>query len=314
VSEGEAPVGPGLTTGSAWEALAPALTTFSRPFPAEAIALAEANWEEVAPRLLDALEAVAATPEQARDGSYMLHLYAMFLLAEHRERHAFAPLLRIAELPEDVLEDLLGDVVSDGLGRCLASTLGSDADLEALRVIALNDRLYLYARGAALNALLTRVMEGDLEPDAHREWLAYCGEAEAGRLRSGNADDPTFLSMVVADLADVGAAPALDTIRRWYADGLVDPSYVSLQEVEADARLDFAQLRLQARNEHYARSVTQEMGVWHCFKPESEENPGGMEDDLPYQEPYRREDPKVGRNEPCPCGSGKKYKKCCGAG
>ncbi|WP_462431052.1 SEC-C metal-binding domain-containing protein, partial [Bilophila wadsworthia] len=25
-----------------------------------------------------------------------------------------------------------------------------------------------------------------------------------------------------------------------------------------------------------------------------------------------RETPKVGRNEPCPCGSGKKYKKCCG--
>jgi len=29
-------------------------------------------------------------------------------------------------------------------------------------------------------------------------------------------------------------------------------------------------------------------------------------------EPYRRETPRVGRNEPCPCGSGKKYKKCCG--
>ncbi|MFQ5893294.1 MAG: preprotein translocase subunit SecA, partial [Nitrospinota bacterium] len=28
---------------------------------------------------------------------------------------------------------------------------------------------------------------------------------------------------------------------------------------------------------------------------------------------YRREGRKVGRNEPCPCGSGKKYKKCCGA-
>ena len=27
----------------------------------------------------------------------------------------------------------------------------------------------------------------------------------------------------------------------------------------------------------------------------------------------RREMPKVGRNEPCPCGSGKKFKKCCGA-
>jgi len=27
---------------------------------------------------------------------------------------------------------------------------------------------------------------------------------------------------------------------------------------------------------------------------------------------YVREGPKVGRNEPCPCGSGLKYKKCCG--
>jgi uncharacterized protein YecA (UPF0149 family) len=28
------------------------------------------------------------------------------------------------------------------------------------------------------------------------------------------------------------------------------------------------------------------------------------------KQPYRREDPRVGRNDPCPCGSGKKFKKC----
>jgi len=27
--------------------------------------------------------------------------------------------------------------------------------------------------------------------------------------------------------------------------------------------------------------------------------------------PIRRETPKIGRNKKCPCGSGKKYKKCC---
>jgi uncharacterized protein len=27
--------------------------------------------------------------------------------------------------------------------------------------------------------------------------------------------------------------------------------------------------------------------------------------------PLRRAQPRVGRNDPCPCGSGKKYKKCC---
>jgi uncharacterized protein len=30
-------------------------------------------------------------------------------------------------------------------------------------------------------------------------------------------------------------------------------------------------------------------------------------------ETVRRDEPKVGRNDDCPCGSGKKYKKCCGA-
>ena len=36
-------------------------------------------------------------------------------------------------------------------------------------------------------------------------------------------------------------------------------------------------------------------------------------DALPASLPFEREAPKVGRNDPCPCGSGKKYKKCCGA-
>jgi preprotein translocase subunit SecA len=35
-------------------------------------------------------------------------------------------------------------------------------------------------------------------------------------------------------------------------------------------------------------------------------------DDAPVKQ-VRRDEPKVGRNDPCPCGSGKKYKKCHGA-
>jgi preprotein translocase subunit SecA len=31
-------------------------------------------------------------------------------------------------------------------------------------------------------------------------------------------------------------------------------------------------------------------------------------------QPLVRESPKIGRNDPCPCGSGRKYKKCHGAG
>jgi uncharacterized protein YecA (UPF0149 family) len=49
------------------------------------------------------------------------------------------------------------------------------------------------------------------------------------------------------------------------------------------------------------------------------EDPRGDEDELEDEDlfpeepmaPYVRETPKAGRNDPCPCGSGKKYKKCC---
>ncbi|MEN6373658.1 MAG: preprotein translocase subunit SecA [Smithella sp.] len=36
-------------------------------------------------------------------------------------------------------------------------------------------------------------------------------------------------------------------------------------------------------------------------------------EDVPEVQTLKREGKKVGRNDPCPCGSGKKYKKCCGA-
>ena len=34
--------------------------------------------------------------------------------------------------------------------------------------------------------------------------------------------------------------------------------------------------------------------------------------ELVGETPIVREEPKIGRNDPCPCGSGKKFKKCCG--
>ena len=38
------------------------------------------------------------------------------------------------------------------------------------------------------------------------------------------------------------------------------------------------------------------------------------EEGRPKQAPVVKSGPDVGRNDPCPCGSGKKYKKCCGVG
>ena len=57
-----------------------------------------------------------------------------------------------------------------------------------------------------------------------------------------------------------------------------------------------------------ARQVTQEMNFEHADADNALEDSSSVEPDAPFV----REDKKVGRNEPCPCGSGKKYKQCHG--
>jgi len=46
--------------------------------------------------------------------------------------------------------------------------------------------------------------------------------------------------------------------------------------------------------------------------PEAQSSPGQAAPAEEATPPIKRDQPKVGRNDPCPCGSGKKYKKCCG--
>ncbi len=58
------------------------------------------------------------------------------------------------------------------------------------------------------------------------------------------------------------------------------------------------------------------LGIHALFQSRRTKQPGGLvEDEFYYsgtvQQPFLRDGSKVGRNDPCPCGSGKKFKKCC---
>ncbi len=58
-------------------------------------------------------------------------------------------------------------------------------------------------------------------------------------------------------------------------------------------------------------NVEESMEVEEKPEPKVVEHRGG-EAESQVKEPAKREEAKVGRNDPCSCGSGKKYKKCCG--
>ena len=76
------------------------------------------------------------------------------------------------------------------------------------------------------------------------------------------------------------------------------------EEIEAQERLRRAQA---AQKMNFQHSQAQNSGADPAADPAAEQRAGN-----PKVETFVREQPKVGRNDPCPCGSGKKYKQCHG--
>ena len=304
-----------LASSPTWEKIRPKLQQLVRPFPFAVVAEAQASREEITPHLLEVITQLASDPSQAFGTDDMLHLYAICLLAEFRETRAYRPLIALATQTDEIAEDLFGDFITANLGRAIASVC--DGDIQPIKDLAENDSVSVWVRGAAIDALALRFLES--EPDARDvpQYLEALGNREAARLREQSADqlDTMFMSLIVLSCAEIGAGVALDSIRAWYGDFLVDETMITLEEVEDAAQKTFAECRegLMGREHGYVRSAIGEMDHWACFDPNENED-----DDLDYldddfQIPYVRPEPKVGRNEPCPCGSGKKYKKCCGA-
>ena len=94
-----------------------------------------------------------------------------------------------------------------------------------------------------------------------------------------------------------------DDIRRWNKE----TDWLDLEILEASEHGDEGMVRFRATFRHkggtqslteHSRFVRRE-GRWYYLDGEHE------------TETVRNENPKVGRNDPCPCGSGKKFKKCC---
>ncbi len=84
---------------------------------------------------------------------------------------------------------------------------------------------------------------------------------------------------------------------------------------EADSLI--RRLRKSSSRGKKAAEVLQKMletGIDVTDEPEEEDDFLWDDWQPPVSQTYVRETPKIGRNDPCPCGSGKKYKKCCGRG
>jgi hypothetical protein len=133
------------------------------------------------------------------------------------------------------------------------------------------------------------------------------------------------LSYLAYDLCDLTDSLARDMIKTAFEEGLIKPSILDLEDVEhifecGGMSLGYEGTWLDGYKESYAEEIrTREelKSIQPIHFPSRTSHPS-FEPMLPEPAPPRAQPiapirntaPKIGRNDPCWCGSGKKYKKC----
>jgi hypothetical protein len=284
-------------------------------FPREAVEEAVTRREEMIPELLRILEdTVDRAVELAAEGDYLAPTYAMFLLAQFRETRAYPLVVRLASLPSDLLDSIFGDFLAGDLGQVLASVCGGE--LSPIQSLIENEDTDQWVRGSALDSLVTLVAAGQ---KSREEIVSYFASLFRGKLARQWSH---IWDALVSCSSDLYPAELIDDIEQAYEDELVDGSYISYDDVRRDlaAGKDQVLARLaDDPNRRLVEDTVKEMEWWACFqdRPKRAAQAPGAYSLMPLPKAassqVKNATPKAGRNEPCPCGSGKKYKKCCGA-
>jgi hypothetical protein len=283
------------------------LEPYTGRFPMQAMQAAIEQREAITPELLRVVEAIAANPiEAAKREDYMLPVFALYLLAQFREQRAYPYIVKMFSAPGETSYDLVGGTVTEGLKKILASVY--DGNPAPLRGLIENEEANEYVRDAAINAILVLEQTGQM-PRA--EAVEYFRNLFRGRLQRTPSFAWNGLACAVADLP---APELLAEVRQAYAEDLIDESIEQ----------DMATPEPGRREGHgLVTDVISEMEHWACFHPDDSGPTEPIEPEIPLPppapapasyvapKPYVSE-PKIGRNDPCPCGSGRKYKKCCG--
>src|ERR1035437_1288892 len=285
-----------------------ALEDNDQHYAREAVSEAILRRDEIIPALLKILEDVIENPEPFIEVSQRFdHIYAMFLLAQFRETRAYPLLVKIFSGPGEFAFDLVGDTVTEHLGQILASVSGGD--IGGMAALVENEDANEYVRGAGLKGLLTLCACGTLGRDEVMDYFKSLFQ----KLR--RTPDGVW-SWLATSCADLCPEEVMEELGQAYDEDLPDPGFTGGDEGEEGLAMGKEADMSRLRRSRYSlvSDVHKEMSWWACFR-ENEHPP--LRDDLllpaEYEvvDPIHRTEPKVGRNDPCPCGSGKKYKKCC---
>ena len=292
----------------------------------EAIHAAQADRAAMVPVFLAEIERYLAAggDEEAENALFFI----FHLLGEWRERTAYRPLARLLQgAPEDV-DAILGGAVTETSHRVMAAVF--DGDPAPLYAIIHDRHAEEYIRSRMLEALAMVTLRGEMPRDEIARFLRACHSELQPQ------DECWVWNGWQSAIALLGLTELTPLVEQAFARGFISDYWMTLQDFQEDLQRAIANPADPACPIHddltLFGATVEELSPWSCFRPQEEwESEEPWESDWteldeaeaeteksrhsvlhrPWEGPAVNPHKHIGRNDPCPCGSGRKYKKCC---
>lgn len=243
---------------------------------------------DIGPDHVDELIRMACDPalntSEERDAEVWGPLHAWRALGRLRAAAATAPLLALAQRQD----------LDDWIATELPTVFGMTGE-PAIRPIGdfLADPATSASAGGTAIAGLTEIAQ------RHPEYRAECIALLEQTLRRRDREDMELNGSAVAAVLDLKAVEAIEAVRDAFRRDAVDLMMAGDVE-DVEMRLGLRKRRDTPR----PRPTGPHAEIFERLRSLMQARTQASE---------ARKTKKVGRNDPCPCGSGRKYKKCCGS-
>ncbi|MDQ3111292.1 MAG: DUF1186 domain-containing protein [Bacteroidota bacterium] len=262
-------------------------------------------------------------------------LHALLLMTQLGDVRSLPVMLDVLRQNEDYLDFYYGDHLTETFWEIIMK-LGAQQP-EVLKAFMLEGNYHEFSRSVITAAMEQIALHF---PERKEEVIQWYRDILLFFLENINDDsliDMGVISGMVGDLVALRAVSMEPLIEELYRENLVFDFYAgSLESVKNDLHSPTDQkysnkrelLSIYDRYDHILKTWASynedewdedEMEDWDEDEVEDwdddESDDWDNEKDIPsigFAQPVVRSEPKIGRNDPCPCGSGKKYKKCHG--
>ncbi|WP_019904747.1 DUF1186 domain-containing protein [Methylobacterium sp. 77] len=262
----------------------------AKHLPKEAVLQAVANPSDIADAVLAVL-GLAAEGKDLDEAQGNLLFWGLHILAAGRETRAFAPLMELLRRQDaDTLDALLGDALTTTMAKVIVSVF--NGDVAPMHALLLDSTVDGFARNEVFAALAFLTQTGRIDrAQTHDLLVRFDDKRAAVEVDIGWVGwEETIALLGFADLALRSTAAR--------ADGRLTNEFSDAQWFHTTLR------RATAKPDDLQRFDSRNYGTFDDPVTELHWTAEGA--GLPIRNPV-----KIGRNDPCPCGSGKKYKKCC---